>query len=67
MSSALAAPARVALTLELDALALVELIEYGPFDAGRVKEHLLAAGVANEAEASIANQPRDRAGFCHAP
>ena len=30
-----------------------------PLDTGRVKQQLLAAGVANEAEASIANQALD--------
>jgi hypothetical protein len=66
MRGALAAPARIGFALELHALAFVQLVEDGSFDAGRVKEQLLTALVANEAEASIPNQARDRPGFGHA-
>ena len=66
VGGALTAPARISLALELHALALLQFVEDSPLDAGRVKEQLLTALVANEAEASIPNQPRDRPGFCHA-
>jgi hypothetical protein len=60
-----AAATRVALSFELDVVALVQLVEDGSFDARRVKEQLLAARVPNEAVASITNDSRDRAGFRH--
>ena len=63
MGRPFAAAARVALSFELDVVALVPLVEDGSFDARRVKEQLLAARVANEAVASIPNDSRDRAGF----
>ena len=61
-----AAATRVALSFDLDMVALAELVEDGSFDARRVKEQLLAACVPNEAVASIPNDSRDRAGFRHA-
>ena len=63
---ALAAATRVALSFELNMVALVELVEDGFFDARRVKEQFLAACVPNEAVASITNDSRDRTGFRHA-
>jgi hypothetical protein len=62
-----AAATGVALSFELDMVALVELVEDGSFDARGVKEQLLAACVPNEAVASIPDDSRDRAGFRHAP
>jgi hypothetical protein len=62
---AVPATTRIGLSLELNPVAFVQFIEDRSLDARRVKEQFLAARVTNEAETSIIQEPRDRAGFGH--
>ena len=58
MGGAIAAATRVALSFELNMVALVQLLEDSFFDARRMKEQFLAPCVPNEAVASITNDSR---------